>query len=178
MVKSTLAEEEELYLFLEADELTTGDVLKCVRAGESPDFVCVRSDGEEVGVELTRVTRSPDEEFHDRVILRKAHQEAQEALDVAFELLEDKEGKRARLYGEFTNSTILVLQLFDCPLAALMRILDEQLQSDFSENGFLEIWLADYTDVEAYGDVELFGLKPLEWWGYHERPRPGRKPFG
>ena len=32
------------------------------------------------------------------------------------------------------------------------------------QSGFSEIWIADPTEVEAYGSVELFGLLPIEFW--------------
>lgn len=32
--------------------------------------------------------------------------------------------------------------------------------------------------LEAYGDIELFGLFPRQWWGRHSRPWPDRKPYG
>jgi len=172
-----MVEEEELRLFLEAYEHATGERLAC-RRHESPDFVCVRVDRQEVGVELTRVTRSPDERFADRVLLRRDEQDNQESLDEIWRLLQDKEAKHARHYGYLADRTILVLQLFDCPLHTLSPLIDESLQCDFSENGFLEVWLADYTGMEAYGDIELFGLKPEELWGYYPNPTRRAKPFG
>ncbi len=173
-----MVEQEELRPFLEAYKHVTGEALKCVREGESPDFVCTRPTGEEVGVELTRVTRSPDEGFADRVLLRKDEQDGQGALDEVFRLLEQKEAKRVKEYGRFAGKTILALQLFDCSLGRLLPFLDDSLRRDFSDNGFLEVWLADYTGVDAYGDIELFGLKPPQWRGYHKRPNPSRKPYG
>ena len=173
-----MVEEEELRLFLEAYEHATTEPLCLASRSESPDFVCTRPNGEEVGVELTRVTRSPAEEFVDRVLLRQDQQEPQEALAEVFDLLQRKEVKRARLYDRLATSTILVLQLFDCPLDTLSLFITEDLQRDFVQNGFLEVWLADYTGLDAYGDLELFGLKPVRCWGYYQRPNPGRKPFG
>jgi len=49
---------------------------------------------------------------------------------------------------------------------------------DFESYGFDEIWIADYTGLEAYGDIELFCLYPSEWWGFYERPNPYAKPYG
>ena len=51
-------------------------------------------------------------------------------------------------------------------------------KDDFRSYGFDEIWIADYTGLEAYGDIELFCLYPPEWWGFYERENPGRKPYG
>lgn len=172
-----MVEEEDLRLFLQAYEQVTGESLALKCLNESPDSICLRPTGEEVGVELTRVTRSPDDEFHDRVILRKDQQDAEEALELVYHSLEVKDDKRAKRYGAFRERTILVLQLFDCQFGALLPYIGDDLQGDFQENGFLEIWLADYTGVEAYRDIELFGLKPLRWWGHHERPNAGGKPF-
>jgi hypothetical protein len=52
------------------------------------------------------------------------------------------------------------------------------MKSDFAGYGFVEIWIADYTGIEAYRDIELFGLAPVRWWGYHQRQNPYRKPYG
>lgn len=32
------------------------------------------------------------------------------------------------------------------------------LQLGFSNYGFIELWIDDYRGLEAYGDIELFGL--------------------
>jgi hypothetical protein len=55
-----MIEEEELYLFLDAYAIVTGDCLGCVQQSERPDFICERSDGSLVGVELTRIMRHPE----------------------------------------------------------------------------------------------------------------------
>ena len=76
------------------------------------------------------------------------------------------------------DDSILVLQMFFHPTAEISSFLTPDLQSDFDLYGFTEIWLADYTTVEPYGGVELFGLKPLKWWGYHPREDFLGKPYG
>ena len=173
-----MVEEMELQYFLEAYEHATGEELTCIGSGESPDFVCVRSDDREVGVELTAVRRSPDERWSDRVLLRRDEQDSLDALDAVFGALDDKDRKRATHYKSFPGGTILVLQLLDCSLDSLSPLLSEDLQADFEENGFVEVWLADYTRVEPYRDVELFGLKPHAVWGRHDPPNPCPKPYG
>jgi hypothetical protein len=64
----------------------------------------------------------------------------------------------------------------DCPLSDLHRYLDRSSPQDYADLGFVEIWVADYSELEAYGTIELFGLYPPEFWGYHELDRG--KPYG
>jgi len=92
--------------------------------------------------------------------------------------MEKKEKTRSDNYGRLTRDTILVLELMDCPLALLRNYLPDKLQKDFSQHGFAEVWLGDYTGADAYGDIELFGLFPPKWWGYYPRINPERKPYG
>lgn len=173
-----MVEEEDLWPFLEAYEQATGLELVCTEAGESPDFVCAGADGQEVGVELTAIRRSPADAFSDWIHFRRAQQDSQEALDAIYEALFDKEAKRADHYRRFAGGTILVLQLCGCSLDNLAPLVTEDLQADYQDNGFVEVWLADYTRVEPYGDVKLFGLKPGDMWGRHEPPHAGAKPYG
>jgi hypothetical protein len=72
---------------------------------------------------------------------------------------------------------MLVLQLVDGSLDVLRHLLDG-MNDEFEDHGFAEVWLADYSGLEAYGDIELFGLFPNQWWGHHQRPWPDRKPYG
>jgi hypothetical protein len=71
-----------------------------------------------------------------------------------------------------------VIQLFGCSLLSLRPFITDDMKNDFATYGFVEIWLADYTGIEAYRDIELFGLAPDKWWGYHQRQNPYRKPYG
>ena len=73
--------------------------------------------------------------------------------------------------------TILVLQIMDGSLDTIAPMM-EGLEEDFKGYGFKEIWLADYSGLEAYGDIELCGLYPPEIYGFHQRPLPDRKPYG
>lgn len=78
----------------------------------------------------------------------------------------------------FSDNAILVIQLIDCPLSELEIFLDQSLQVDFADTGFTEIWIGDYTEVDVYGFIELFGLHPLKWRGYYPRPDFFSKPYG
>lgn len=170
-------EREELYPFLEAYEWVTGERLFLVESRESPDFVCKRSDNSEVGIELAKVTRDPEEIFWDEVVKGTPQIDAYAATEYMHYLIEKKERARSARYVSRVKDNILVLQLVDGSLDGIMWIFDG-LQADFTDHGFSEIWLADYSEYEAYGDIELFGLYPEKWWGYHQRPWPERKPYG
>jgi len=106
-----MVEEEVLWLFLQVYEHVTGERLEYAGRRESQDFICVPPGGREVAVEITAVRRSPDERFADHVLLRTDEQNAQDALDQLFRLLEQKEDKRAKHCGRFASITILVLQI-------------------------------------------------------------------
>lgn len=164
--------------FIDAYESVTGEQLCVISSSESPDFICARANGQNVGVELTEVRRGLWDALWDRILDRKYEADAQETLDRIFGLVHDKDKRRSKNYGDWADKTILVLQLCDCSLWSLRHYLTEDIREDFSGYGFVEIWLADYTEVDAYRDVELFGLAPAKWWGYHQRDNPYRKPYG
>jgi hypothetical protein len=170
-------EVDELMPFLDAYELCKGEALLIADAGESPDFVCARANCEFVGIELTRVMRDPATSRWEGILERKEHMEYDEALEQLYFLIERKEDSRKRRYSLRVPETILILQLVDRPLNGFAHYI-EGLQDDFRHHGFVEVWLADYSGREAYGDIELFGLFPPDIWGLHRRPQPDRKPFG
>ncbi|MGD0020908.1 MAG: hypothetical protein ABSC54_01255 [Smithellaceae bacterium] len=172
-----LVERSELELFIDAYEWITGGALSIIEADESPDFICERPDGSRVGVELTKITRDKNVIFAEKVLDRKYEIDAYEASDYIHYLLERKEENRATNYVLKVAKNILVLQLVDGTLDNIMWVFDG-LQNDFVDHGFEEVWLADYSGYKAYGDIELFGLYPECWWGYHQRPCPYRKPYG
>lgn len=148
----------DLDYFVEAYGYHTGEELIPIKASEHPDFWCQRADGSIIGVELTKMMRDHADTETDVV-------------DKIYERIERKQGLAS-------EKAILVLQCVDSPLSAIKHFLDESLMNDFVSYGFEEIWLADYTGIEAYGDIELFCLCPEERWGYYQRPNPARKPYG
>jgi len=174
-------EGNHLELFLEAYEEATGNRLRyhpyCSR-NECPDFICTRQNGETVGIELTQVMMNPSDASWARIIKGYCEQEPFDALFGISRLIEKKEETRSANYGRWTNNTILLLELMDCSLISLRNNISKELQKDFSQHGFAEVWLGDYTGVDAYGDIELFGLFPPKWWGYYPRINPERKPYG
>ncbi len=173
-----MVEEYELEYFIDAYKSAIGQELVVECTSEKPDFICERPDGTRVGIELTKVMRDPETALWEETFDHQEYMDISSALDLVYRTVENKAKKMTKNKGIGISNIILVLQLMDCPLSGLKAILDSDLQKDFACYGFSEIWLADYTGLDAYGDIELFGLTPLKWWGFHERPNPGRKPYG
>ena len=170
-------ETEDLIPFIEAYEYVTGQRLDIIKRIENPDFICQNSKGITIGVELTKVMRDPRDASWDRIIERKYEMSAYDSLETITHLIKKKEVARSKRYITKVKESILVLQLIDGSLTGLKPFLND-LIDDFKDHGFSEIWLADYTGFEAYGDIELFCLFPGKLWGYYQRPWPDRKPFG
>lgn len=173
-----MVEESELEYFIKAYEHVTGKKLTLIKTGEKPDFVCEQDNGSVVGVELTKVMRDPETAQADRILKRQEYMDNTNAIDFIYEAIAKKAEKIAKDNWSTAENIILVLQLMDCQLSELRNILDADLQKDFNSYGFSEIWIVDYTGLDAYGDVELFGLYPAKWWGYYQRENPHRKPYG
>jgi len=170
-------ERMELMPFLDAYSRTTGESLRYCTASENPDFLCNSKSGKIVGIELTRVMRDPRDKFWDRILLQQEKPEPYEAQERIYDLIERKEQARVSRYKKNVDETVLVLQLMDGTFESLAWILEGSFD-DYTQYGFSEIWLADYSGLEAYGDIELFGLYPAKWWGLHLRSYSDRKPYG
>jgi hypothetical protein len=162
-----MVEEEELYLFLEAYELVTGDKLQIASRRERPDFLCLRPSGRIVGVELTAVI--PQAGFWGDV-------RPSTALEALVDTIDRKDAKRRTGQWAQRGNTILVLQLQRCPLHDVASYLEDLGPQEFTGHGFREVLIADHSELDAYGAVELFGLFPRRLWGHHERDRG--KPYG
>lgn len=171
-------ETNELIPFLEAREIVTGENLSMHLGAwtESPDFICVRGDGSVIGVELTKVTVNREVAFWDRLKYGAVRLDPYGTQETIYRLIDKKEKARAERYAKKVSDNILVLQLMDGSSNHLTGAFDG-LEADFAEHGFAEMWLADYSCLDAYGDIELFGLYPHQWWGRHSRPCPDKKPF-
>ena len=173
-----LVEEEELFYFLEAYKDVVEESLSySFGRHERPDFICNRPNGTRVGVELVRVMRDPMLAQADYILDRIDFMDSEGAIEMLYQMIEKKDKKRREPDWTLPDNTILVIQFVDCPVSNLYQ-LDESLKDDFSSYGFDEIWIADYTGQEAYGDIELFCLYPPEWWGFYERANPWQKPYG
>jgi hypothetical protein len=170
---ANISEEQQLEEFLDAYAEATGESLEVVGHRDRPDFWCRRKNGSLIGVEVTIITRHPDAAFFDDAINAVRFMDAWDASAHFYARLERKEALRRSPTWHLPDHCILVLSLPDCPLSELGKRLCKE---DFQENGFEEIWIADHSEMEEYGAVELFGLKPSAYWGHHSRNRG--KPFG
>jgi hypothetical protein len=172
-----ICEEKELLSFLDAYQEVVQDYLSYGGSSERPDFICYRTNGTEVGIELARIMRDPREAKADLILNGNKFMNGEEAMEMIYDMIEKKEFLRRQPDWDISNNTILVLQLVDCSIVSLPP-LGDSIKKDFEIYGFAEIWIADYTGEEAYNDIELFCLYPPALWGFYERPNPGRKPYG
>ena len=173
-----MCEEENLLSFLEAyKEVFENYLTYSFGSSERPDFICYRTDGTEVGVELAKIMRDPRDAQAAYILDRIEFMDGEEAMEMLCVMIEEKERLRKQPDWALPDNTILVLQFIDCSISSLY-LLDDGIKKGFESYGFAEIWIADYTGKAAYGDIEMFCLYPTELWGYYQRPNPGRKPYG
>jgi len=158
-------ERRHLLRFLSARKSATGEELTLLADHESPDFICARPDGRQVGVEHTKVAYHPEQ-----TELRHACRDYDDDKDnweimwAAYVSLAKKEAKRRKSHWHFPDATILVLDLVEgCRFEDWPEDADQA--EDFSESGFLEVWLSDHSSVEAFGEVTAIGLYPKSIWG-------------
>jgi len=173
-----MMEEEHLLQFLEAYAKVTGIAMSVVdNRGESPDFICARPTGEHVGVELARSPHDYDGAVWDSIWTDQT-MSAYDLLDAVHTIIKDKEHKRHSAHWRTPDSTILIIELLDYKFDSLAWTGQSSFYGDYADTGFLEIWLADYSTLEPYGEVRLIGLHPSEFWGLHHQPALKGKPYG
>jgi hypothetical protein len=56
--------------------------------------------------------------------------------------------------------------------------LSEDIMDEMAATGFREIWVADYSPMEPYGEIQLIGVKPRRWRGLHRHALYGTNPYG
>ena len=166
-----MAEEAAFHEFARVYEPITGDRLELIARHERPDFVCRRADGSRCGLEFTEVRSDPDE-----AILRGLSIPPMEAAELMSRAVNEKDRKRQSASWRLPENTILVLQLVQCPLTELESILSDWLDEVLAECGFVEVWIADFTTLEAFREVELYCILPEVLRGYY--PHQKRKPYG
>ena len=173
----SIDEPEQFERFRSAYKRVTGEWLRRVRKSERPDYICRRTDGSLVGVEFTLITRDPETAQWDQTLDDKEFMDGLDGVLAVGSAIIGNGRKRSEPDWQLPESSILVLSAPDCPISEMEFHLEKAMQPEFEESGFTEIWIADHTEVEAYGNIELFGLVPKKWWGYHARPWAG-KPYG
>lgn len=172
-----MVERDDLDSFLDEYARITGTVLTLVSAGERPDFLCEK-DGERYGLEVVRAMQDPIVR-RDRIVMgRDGQLDGLEAAILVQEAVYKKEEKRTSKGWSHPDATILVVQLIGSDGEEMAQYLDEELMDEMTETGFREIWIADHSQLEPYGTVQLIGVKPTQWRGVHPHKFDGMKPYG
>jgi hypothetical protein len=167
----------DIEAFLAAYSRATDEELEASDFGESPDAVCLRPDGTEVGLEFTTVRRSPDKAFWDSVFRHDGEMDPDTTNDEITRLIRQK----ARLLPQFrTIRTILVLGICESDFGGAISRASHIPLDDLRETRFEEIWLADYKGIRdgAHREVQLFGLYPEENRVITGRSWYDQKPYG
>jgi hypothetical protein len=116
---------------------------------------------------------------HDDVLLGgDGHLHGLDAALLVQEVTYAKEQKRASAGWRYPKSTILLIQLIGSDGEEMAEYLDDQLMDEMAQTGFREIWIADYSPMEPYGEIQLIGVKPKRWRGPHRHALYGTKPYG
>jgi hypothetical protein len=163
--------------FVEEYTRVTGVPLTLIGAGERPDFVCEKR-GRRHGLELVRAMRDPVQRDWEVILGGDGHLHGLDAALLVQEAVYVKDKKRASPGWRYPGSAILVIQLIGSDGEEMAEYLDDQLMDEMAETGFREIWVADYSPMEAYGEIQLFGVKPKRWRGIHRHRLYGTKPYG
>lgn len=162
---SKQSEREHVEYFLAARASATDEKLTLVTGSEAPDFVCSRPDGTLVGIEHTRIEYNPE-----RTEILEACRAYDGELDnfavfwAAARAIAAKEAKRRKPHWKHPDATILVLDLpegyrfEDWPV-------DSSFANDFSDSGFIEVWISDHSSIEEFGEITAIGLYPSTIWG-------------
>ncbi len=138
---------------------------------------CVPVSGELVGVELARSPHDHELAVHDRIWTDRT-MESYDLLDAISVIITAKERKRLSPHWRTPNNTILVIVLLDYSFDSLRWTEDSSLSDDYASAGFTEVWLADHSTLEAFGEVRLIGLYPSRFWDIHPQPALEGKPYG
>lgn len=159
------AEREHLEYFLAAQASATGETLSLVTDSEAPDFVCRCPDGELVGIEHTRIECNPERtEILESCGMYSGELDNFAVFWAAARAIVAKEAKRQKPHWKHPAATILVLDLpegyrfEDWPA-------DPSMANEFSDSGFLEVWISDHSSIEEFGEVTAIGLYPSSMWG-------------
>jgi hypothetical protein len=166
-------EREHLQYFLDSYRLATGEVIEIVSESETPDFIGRDAEGKTVGIELTQVRFSPRERAA-RMIFPPAPHDFDAFMEI-LALMHKKSRTLAKGNWHLCKRRILVIVLVDTDLDAVAHGMETDRPED---GGFSEIWLADGTQIEIFGGMDLFAaLHPTADGGYDVASRD-RKPWG
>lgn len=172
-----MEERDETQRFVEEYTRITGVPCTLVAAGERPDFLCKKW-GRRFGLELVRAMRDPVQRSWDIILGRDQQLRGVGAADLVQQAVYAKERKRSSPGWFLLKSTILVVQLIGSDGDDMLAHLDDRLMDEMAGSGFREIWVADYSPIEEYGEIQLIGIKPKRRRGLYRHARYGTKPYG
>ncbi len=172
-----MIERDEAQRFVEEYSRVTGVPLTLIGAGERPDFVCEKR-GRWYGLELVRAMRDPVQRHWEVILGGDGHLHGLDAALLVQKAIYVKDKKRSSPGWRYPKAALLVIQLIGSDGEEMAEYLDEQIMDEVAGTGFREIWVADYSPMEEYGEVQLIGVKPKRWRGVHRHRLYGTKPYG
>lgn len=161
-------------MFLEAYRAATGEALPAMEGSETPDFVGKDDEGRVVGIEVTRFRFEQGERFWRRISAPGPGD-----VDAWLWLIDLMQKKIETLTGGRWSECarkILVIMMVDVSISDITRRGARTDQPDVG--GFDEIWLADRTQVDAFGAVDLFAILHPTLEGHFATANQGQKPYG
>lgn len=168
-------EQEDLELFIEAHELATGEAFADLTGGETPDFTADDAEGRVVGVEITTFRFEQDARFFRRISASRLFDP--EACSWLSDLVEKKSGTLTDGRWPNCDRKILVIMMVDISIVDIVAAAGLETHEP-DEGGFDEIWLADRTQLDAFGAVDLFAVVHPTLQGHFATGNRGQKPYG
>src|SRR5579862_2980740 len=170
-----LVEREHLDLFLWSYARVTGEEFTDIIESETPDFLARDDAGNTIGIEIVRLKFRPDIMWWRRTFDRKQWIDHNDAHWRIIEILDRKESKLGEHSWRLCKRKMLVIVLIDSTLEELAP----NMETDSPDgSSFDEIWLADYTQVEPFGGVDLFPIVHPQFEGLFNVASRDKKPYG
>jgi hypothetical protein len=168
-----MVEEEHLGLFLAAYQRATGETFPEMFGNETPDFIGKDRAGQTVGVELTQIRFGPEDRSAREIFSIKP--DDPEAWWRLLELIHKKTKKLTKCDWPKCNRKILVVMSIDASIDSF----DGATETDKPDDeGFDEIWLADFTQFEVFGAVDILAVVHPHLEGRFATGDRGQKPYG
>ena len=170
-------EAEDIEMFIDAYLRATGQELTLEDVDDKPDAICRRADGSLVGIEHTRVQRSPEQASFEALYYHRDEMDPGDTFDEINRLIEQKAALRPKFS---TTKTILMIAIYESEFSLAARIASDIPEEDLASSGFEEIWLVDFKGIRegAHREVRLFGLHPAKWQTITARSMFDQKPYG
>jgi hypothetical protein len=167
----------DIQAFINAYPRATAEVLEFEEIGESPDALCRRPDGRIVGVEHTRIRRSPKAANFEAIHYYRDEMDPGDTFEEICRMIMQKAAVRPMFS---TADTILMIAVYESDFDLAAAMAREIPLEDLVASGFQEIWLVDFKGIRegAHREVRLFGLYPEHWRITTPRSMFDQKPYG